>query len=343
MGPLSKTIVVVGGNGFLGSAICRRAVAHGNFQVISISSSGKPYTTPKGHSPAWVNKVEWHKASAFDPPSYAPLLNKKHAVIHTLGVLLEGGYKDAVKEGSLTKIAGAFSRGWGLGDQGNPLKKRAGPGEYEIMNRDSAIKVLDTYLEAEPPSDSDSASRAFVYISAEDIFRPFVPKRYIDTKREAEHGIATLCNNNETANIRDVSIRPGLMYHPHIRPFTTPLATLVDFSSKIHYSPPFNLPLPLPADILRSLGTRSEPGRPQSTGATDSPDVSPLQVPSSSLPSLANLLETPPIHVDHVADAIIRAIEDPTVKGPVGVEKMRELIGWSRRVDNVREAQTLQD
>jgi hypothetical protein len=47
-----------------------------------------------------------------------------------------------------------------------------------------------------------------------------------------------------------------------------------------------------------------------------------------SLDSVANALTIPPIHVEHVADAICIAIEDQTVRGPVGVRDMRRLIGW---------------
>lgn len=47
--------------------------------------------------------------------------------------------------------------------------------------------------------------------------------------------------------------------------------------------------------------------------------------------SMANALETPPIHVDHVADAIMIALDSRKgVRGIVGVQRMRELIGWSQ-------------
>jgi len=54
----------------------------------------------------------------------------------------------------------------------------------------SALTVLQTYLcEAKDLS----ADKTSVYISAEDIFRPVIPARYITTKREAEKEIASLC------------------------------------------------------------------------------------------------------------------------------------------------------
>jgi hypothetical protein len=43
---------------------------------------------------------------------------------------------------------------------------------------------------------------------------------------------------------------------------------------------------------------------------------------------MANALTTPPIHVEHVAEAICTALNDPEVRGVVDVQRMRALIGW---------------
>jgi hypothetical protein len=96
------------------------------------------------------------------------------------------------------------------------------------------------------------------------------------------------------------------VYHPHLRPLTSPLAALLSASANIHQKIAPMVAL-TPASILRSLS--SSVGLP-------------------SLDSVANALTIPPIHVEHVADAICIAIEDPTVRGPVGVRDMRRLIGW---------------
>ena len=79
-------------------------------------------------------KVKWHAASALEPESYKSLLDNKTAVVHTLGMLLEGGYKDAVKNnqamGLLSSLANNFS------SSRNPLASKEG-GEYELINRDA--------------------------------------------------------------------------------------------------------------------------------------------------------------------------------------------------------------
>jgi hypothetical protein len=49
--------------------------------------------------------------------------------------------------------------------------------------------------------------RPFIYISAEDIFRPVVPAAYIDTKWEAEEKID--CMIGEKTNYRGVYMRPS--------------------------------------------------------------------------------------------------------------------------------------
>ncbi|KAG2749730.1 hypothetical protein P692DRAFT_201865251 [Suillus brevipes Sb2] len=55
MAAIAQKILVVGGNGFVGSAVCKAALARG-MGVTSVSSSGKPYRTPKGHTPDWAEK-----------------------------------------------------------------------------------------------------------------------------------------------------------------------------------------------------------------------------------------------------------------------------------------------
>ena len=106
-------------------------------KLIRFSSSGKPYQTPAGHTPTWVNSIKWHKASAFEPETYAPLVQDSTAVVHTLGILLEdAGYKKAVREGSPIGVGKAL-----LGElfgTPSPLRTKAEQRMgYDGMNRDS--------------------------------------------------------------------------------------------------------------------------------------------------------------------------------------------------------------
>jgi hypothetical protein len=132
------------------------------------------------------------------------------AVVHTLGILFETDYKSG---GASILLSGVAN---GLLENHRSSQKNANPlatprttqtrktGAYEKINRDSAIAVLKAFLETKPdyfqnPNDLLSPANEpspFIYISAEDVFRPFVPERYILTKREAETRIQRM---SETA------------------------------------------------------------------------------------------------------------------------------------------------
>lgn len=141
----------------VGSAICKAALARG-MEVTSLSSSGQPYKTPKGHTPAWVERVKylkslssaqcshsfeqvsWQKANALQPSTYAHLLSGVHGVVHTLGTLLPGGgYKEKLRSGDhvglLSDAVKAISGGRIGGS--NPLDEASQDSSYERLNRDS--------------------------------------------------------------------------------------------------------------------------------------------------------------------------------------------------------------
>lgn len=281
--------------------MCKQAIARG-WQVVSISGSGRPFRTPRGHAPAWTmsENMEWHKADAFDTGAYRSLAASCTAAVHTVGILLESQYKG--QGGSLTGAVKGLLKGWGVSSS-NPLAS----GEkdmvtYERMNRDAAITVAETFKEAhmqeggagEPPL-------PFVFMSAADIMRPLISSRYIESKYEAEQRINSMAENI----LRPVFMRPGFMYHPHNRPWSTFPATLIDASYNLHKAQQrWRLPVPTPADLLRSK-----------------------YVPAQLHP-LSGALTTPPLHVDTVARAICEAISSPEVHGAQLTDSIRQLAGW---------------
>lgn len=93
-------------------------------------------------------------------------------------------------------------------------------------------------------------------------------------------------------------------------------AVFLDLSATLHSKVPESLPTP--AGWLRALA-RAVPG-------TSSPSL----VAPSPLDSLSRALTTPPIHVDHVAEAVCIAADGARtdVQGVVDVQEMRKLIGW---------------
>lgn len=195
------------------------------------------------------SQVNWQKADALDPSTYAHLLPGTSAVVHTLGVLLEsthgggGNYKDAVRSGNPLSLAGALlQNAFASVGSRNPLEEDGdeGEGEYERINRDSgellapqpnslvprrSLQVVSVYVcmcmctpaltvceafKNSLPQTTSPKRRPFIYISAEDIFRPAIPARYIASKRAAERGISRLLQNQDrAASVRAVFVRPS--------------------------------------------------------------------------------------------------------------------------------------
>ena len=106
---------------------------------------------------------------------------------------------------------------------------------------------------------------------------------------------------------------PGLIYHPHYRPLTSPLAAALDLSSVIHSKIPQGIPTP--SGLLRALASMSR---------------SPPSPLPTSFDAVANALTIPPIHVDHVGEAIAAAVDvdRDDIRGVYGAREMRELLGW---------------
>ncbi|KAL8908582.1 MAG: hypothetical protein Q9171_005379 [Xanthocarpia ochracea] len=217
-----KRIVVCGGNGFLGTRICKSAVSRG-WDVTSFSRSGAPNwssVTSSPTPPPWSTSVTWEKADMLKPATYRALLKDADAVIHSTGILMEADYKGVLtgKESIWGGLSRAFSATKG-GSSQNPLEREEGeglePGEkdgqltYELMNRDSAITLAQEASFQNVPS--------FVYISAA-AGAPMLPKRYITTKRDAESTIAS-----SLPQLRSIFIRPGFLYDSS-RSFTLPIA-----------------------------------------------------------------------------------------------------------------------
>ncbi|THV01361.1 hypothetical protein K435DRAFT_612625, partial [Dendrothele bispora CBS 962.96] len=223
------------------------------------------------------SQVTWLQGSAHDPSTFENALVDADGVVHTLGTLIEDGgvYKQAIKEGNVPRVLGAVCDSMLSGK--NPLMK-GGEGSYKRINLDSVLSVCQAFVSSGQGKTFASSPRLFVYISAEDVFWPVIPARYIETKHEAEKGIEAILNEQ----YRGVYIRPSLVYHSHYRPLTTPAAALIDLSSTIHSKIPPGIPTP--SQILRTLGS--------SSSASNVKDEL-----GSPLESMANCMTIPPIHV----------------------------------------------
>ncbi|QSZ31354.1 hypothetical protein DSL72_000919 [Monilinia vaccinii-corymbosi] len=276
----TKRLVVCGGNGFLGSRICKSAVARG-WDVTSISRSGEPTwssVTSSSTPPSWSHKVTWERADILKPSTYAPLLKSADYVVHTMGILLEADYKGVIsgRESPISGLSRAFSSSKS-GSQ-NPLTRKEGedlhPQEkdgqitYELINRDSAITLAsESYRENVP---------AFAYISAAG-GAPVLPQRYIDTKRAAESTIAS-----EFPKMRSIFIRPGMLYDSS-RKVTIPLAAATGLGAAFN-----GLTGGIFGGIMGAAGVK-------------------------------------PLKADVVAEAVVEALSEESVKGPVEVKEIEQL------------------
>ena len=80
------TLVVPGGNGFIGSEICRVAVQNGH-DVAAFGRTGRPALTPARHP--WVGSVEWRAADVFEPDTWRDLLEGADAIVHSIATIQE--------------------------------------------------------------------------------------------------------------------------------------------------------------------------------------------------------------------------------------------------------------
>ncbi|KAG9836021.1 NAD(P)-binding protein, partial [Aureobasidium melanogenum] len=283
----TKKIVVAGGNGFLGSRICKAAAARG-WQVTSISRSGEPTwssVTSSPVAPTWSSDVNWVSANILQPSTYKQHLENADSVVHSMGILLEADYKGVLtgKEPIISGLQKAFSS-TKQGTQ-NPLERKEGSDvepqheggqiTYEVMNRDSAVLLAK---EA-----SAAGAESMAYISAAG-GAPILPARYIKTKREAEESITS----NFPA-MRSVFIRPGFLYDSS-RTFTVPMAGLT---------------------FMGAMANSLVGGR---------------------LTWLMGAGGVEPLKADLVAEAVVEALADEQLKGPVEVKTIKELAtrAWRR-------------
>ncbi|KAI9808503.1 MAG: hypothetical protein M1827_007208 [Pycnora praestabilis] len=227
-----RKIVVCGGNGFLGSRICKSAVAR-DWDVVSIGRSGEPSwssVTSSPDPPPWSTSVSWQKADIFKPSTYKPFLKGADAVVHSMGILIEADYKGVLsgKEPIIGGLQRAFSSVKG-GSQ-NPFERKEGENlevqekdgqlTYELMNRDSAISLAQEASYESVPT--------FLYVSAA-AGAPVLPQRYISTKREAESTIAS-----SLPKLRSIFFRPSFLYDSS-RTFTMPLAALTAMGATVNW------------------------------------------------------------------------------------------------------------
>lgn len=151
-----------------------------------------------------------------------------------MGILLEADYKGVVS-GRESPIAGLRKAFDSTRSTPNPLERDGGSNypppqnekqlTYENMNRDSAVLVAQAATDG--AGGDASAAPAFLYVSAAG-GAPVLPRRYIDTKREAESLIAS-----GFPRMRGIFLRPPFLYDSS-RPFTIPMAAMTGVGAMLN-------------------------------------------------------------------------------------------------------------
>lgn len=104
--PPSEKLLVLGGNGFVGSHICREALDRG-LTVASLSRSGRS-SLPD----SWANNVIWHQGNLLSSDSWKEALDGVTAVISCVGGFGSNSYMYKINgTANINAISGASEKG----------------------------------------------------------------------------------------------------------------------------------------------------------------------------------------------------------------------------------------
>lgn len=127
---LVAKLVVPGGNGFIGTEICRIAVQHGH-DVAAFGRTGRPALTPARHP--WIEEVDWRAANVIAPDTWRDLLPDADAVIYLIGTLQERPAQGVTFKRLLTEAALRVAA----------EADRAGVGSYVYLSAQDKPPLID--------------------------------------------------------------------------------------------------------------------------------------------------------------------------------------------------------
>eukprot|EP00531_Pseudo-nitzschia_arenysensis_P002298 CAMPEP_0116147668 /NCGR_PEP_ID=MMETSP0329-20121206/17886_1 /TAXON_ID=697910 /ORGANISM="Pseudo-nitzschia arenysensis, Strain B593" /LENGTH=307 /DNA_ID=CAMNT_0003643629 /DNA_START=66 /DNA_END=989 /DNA_ORIENTATION=+ len=199
----SKTkgkVLVLGGTGFLGQTICRRALLEG-YQVTSLSRRGLPPDEASGKGAS----IDFRAGDARKPDTVSNILQEGGyvGVVHCIGLLLD----DASGLGDYNR----FVSGSGSVPDENS--------SYETITKLTAFNAIDATLNF--ANDGEASKFPFVFTSAaeagwpdvtggaqiEEFLAPEWLKRYLAAKRSVEKKLL-----GTSEKLRPIIVRPSLIY-----------------------------------------------------------------------------------------------------------------------------------
>eukprot|EP00873_Tetraselmis_striata_P039394 jgi/Tetstr1/459658/TSEL_005014.t1 len=196
------TLLVLGGNGFVGRHVVRFAAGAG-FDVVSISRRGAP--PREGEAEPWEARVTWLQGDVVKDPevigrAIAELgpYRALSGVVHAIGMLLESGANSLASGSGSIPDAGV---------------------SYEQVTAETALAAAEALVAA---SGDAAAPKPFVFVSAAEagwtetlggdpFFAPAFLRRYLAAKRKVE---AALQEYAEQGKLRPVILRPSLIWSP---------------------------------------------------------------------------------------------------------------------------------
>lgn len=247
-GSRKHVVLVLGGSGLLGSAICRRLVQCDNVkEVVAVTRRGRPRDVHRDRR--WAQKVTWESGDALRPNTFAPLLSRCSAVVHSVGMIAESSAARAERSDLSSERAKSdsaqSSRSHSPGSRGASRERdedastfykqwfdpeaRDQDGDaanrtFEALNRDTA--VLLAAAASECPN-----IETVVYVSSANmpeyaVKSTLVDERYERSKRDAEAALlargssssSSCCSGSgidhqsgQSGKFRPVILRPGFM------------------------------------------------------------------------------------------------------------------------------------
>uniref|UniRef100_A0A7S4RIY3 NAD-dependent epimerase/dehydratase domain-containing protein n=3 Tax=Ditylum brightwellii TaxID=49249 RepID=A0A7S4RIY3_9STRA len=202
-------ILILGGSGFLGTAVANRAILEG-YLVTSLSRRGKP---PKVSSGSSIN-IDYRQGDARDLKTIRSILEEDDytAIIHCIGILFDDG-------------SGLRSMNRFVSGSGSISDKSSSYDDVTRKTAFNAIEAAEEYgrLRFEKNKGNNPKPLPFIFTSAaeagwtsvrggnfvESRLTPKWLKRYIDAKRQVER---RLVDHTSPEYMRPVIFRPSLIY-----------------------------------------------------------------------------------------------------------------------------------
>lgn len=202
-------LLVLGGTGFLGQTVCKRAVLEG-YDVTSLSRRG----LPPGAASSSASPIDYRRGDARQKGTVADILNNNNdddddggytGIIHCIGLLFDSN-------SGLADYNVFVSGSGSLPDESST---------YDTVTRLTAFYAIDACVEY---NNKRMAPMPFCFVSAAEAGWPEVPggtrierflapswlKRYLAAKRAVETKLfAAAADNNK---IRPIVFRPSLIY-----------------------------------------------------------------------------------------------------------------------------------